>query len=110
MRSESRRGIEIAVAMDAAEAEKLRLREPRDRAEDALLTAGLQSSLEADEVPHLRRAVFLPQLDDGVWLAPRLRVGQPDRLHRPEPQRLNATLRHLLDRQASFEVRHRVEL
>src|SRR5712692_4212920 len=109
MRTQSPWGIEITVAMDAAEAEKLRLREPGNRAKDSLLRAGLQSGLEAHEIPHLRRAVFLTQLHHRIWLASGLRIDEADRLHRPKAQRLDPALRHLLDGQAAFEVRDLVE-
>ena len=38
------------------------------------------------------------------------RIGQADRLHRAEAERLAAAPRHLLDRQAALEVGHLVEL
>ena len=34
-----------------------------------------------------------------------MRIGQAKRLHRPVPQRLEATFRHYLDREAAVEVR-----
>ena len=69
-----------------------------------------EAGLEADQVPHLARLVLTAQLHRRVRLAAGSRVVQADRLHRAEPQRLAAALRHLLDRQAALEVRHLVEL
>ena len=54
--------------------------------------------------------VVLAQLDDGVGFAPGARIRQPDRLHRPEPQRVHAARRHHLDRQAAFEKLRLIEL
>src|SRR5712691_12303350 len=106
MRVERLRRVQVAVAVNAAEPQELRCRESGNEPKDFLLRAGLEPRLEADEVPHLRGAIFLPQLDDGVRLAPGLRVGESNRLHGTESQRLDTALRHLLDRQASLEVRH----
>ena len=50
--------------------------------------------------------VLAPQLHHGVRPLPGARIGQPDRLHRPERQRLLAALGHHLDRQAALEVAH----
>ena len=47
--------------------------------------------------------VVLPQLDDRVRLASGPRIDEPHRLHRPEAQRVDAAMRHHLDRQAAFE-------
>ena len=50
-------------------------------------------------------AIVLAQLDDGVRLLVRpVRIGEPDRLHRPPAQRVAAALRHHLDRQAAVEI------
>ena len=96
--------------MDGAEAKELRVLEPGDHPEDALLLRIAEPRLEADEVPHLARAILHAELHDGVRLAPRARVGEPDGLHRPEAQRLAAAPRHLLGGHAALEVRHLVEL
>ncbi len=96
--------------MDAPEAEVLRLLESRDHAEHPLLLGDPEPGLEAHQVPHLPRPVLAAKLYHRVRLAAGARVGQPDRLHRAEPERLAAAPRHLLHRQAALEVRHRVEL
>ena len=54
--------------------------------------------------------VVLPQLHDGVGLAPGAGVAQADRLHRPEAQRVDAARRHDLDRQTAFEELRLIEL
>ena len=72
------------------------------------LLAVLQLGLEADHVEQRAERVVLAQLDDGVGLlAGPVRVRQPDRLHRPVPQRLAAALGHHLDRQAAVEIGRR---
>ena len=78
--------------------------------EHALLLGNPEPRLEADQVPHLARPVLPPELHHRVRLAAGARIGQADRLHRAEAQRLAAAARHLLDRQAALEVRHLVEL
>src|SRR5919201_3860733 len=95
--------------MNAAEAQELGGLEPGNRSKDFLLRAGLQACLEAHEIPHLRRAVFLPELHDRVGRLAASGIYEPNRLHRPKPQRLDSTLRNLFDRQAAFEVGYRVE-
>ena len=47
--------------------------------------------------------IVLAELDRGVRLPSGPRIPQPDRLHRPEPQRVLAAMRHHLDRKAPFE-------
>src|SRR6266496_3635557 len=98
--------------MDAPIPEKLRVLETRNGPEDPLLRPGFQSRLETDEVPHLRGAIFLPQLHHGVWLTPGASPGinQSNWFHRSEPQGLRSPLRHFFDREAAFEIRHFVPL
>src|SRR5690349_7535988 len=96
--------------MHGAPAEKVRLGEPRDHPEDALLLARPEARLKPDEVPHATAAVFHAELRDRVCLATRSRIAKADRLHRPEPKRLPSAARHLFDRHAPLEVRDRVEL
>ena len=54
--------------------------------------------------------VVLPELHDRVRLAARSRIGQADRFHRAEPQRVHAARRHDLDRQAALEELRIVEV
>ena len=96
--------------MDAAEAQELRLAEAGNHPEHPLLLRDPEPGLEADQVPHLPRAVLAPELHHRVRLAAGARIGQAHRLHRPEPERLPAAARHLLDRQAALEVGHLVEV
>src|SRR5439155_10968983 len=91
--------------MNRAEAEELRLLETGNRAEDALLRAGLQPCLEAHEIPHLPSSIFLPQLNHRICIA-----RQADGFHRTKPKSLDAPLRHLFDGQAALEVGDSVEL
>ena len=68
--------------------------EARDHAEDAHLLGVLQLGLEADHVPQRAERVVLAQLHDGVGRAPPVvRIGEADRLHRPEAQRFAARAR-----------------
>src|SRR5207248_3285551 len=69
-----------------------------------------KSRLEADEIPHLPRAILHAKLGDGIRLAAGARIAKADGFHRPKAQRLAATLGHLLHRHAALEVRHLVEL
>ena len=69
------------------------------------LLAVFELGLEADHVEQRAEPIVLPQLHDRVRLLRRLvRIGQPDRLHRPVAQRLATALRHHLDRQAAVEI------
>ena len=91
--------------MQAAEARELGVLQARDHAEDARLLAVLQLGLEADHVPQRAERVVLAQLHHGVGPpAAVVRIGEADRLHRAEAQRLAAALGHHLDRQAAVEV------
>jgi hypothetical protein len=102
--------VDVGIAVDAAIAKELRLGQPGNRAEDALLLGNPESGLEPDQVPHLAGPILATELDHGVGFPPSARVGQPDRLHRAEAQRFGAPRRHLLHRQASLEVGHRIEV
>ncbi len=91
--------------MQAAEPGKFGVLEPGNGAEDALLCAVFQFGLEADHVVERAKLVVLTQLHDGVGLHGRIvRIGQPDRFHRPVTQRFVAALGHHFDRQAAVEV------
>ena len=101
---EVRRAVDVRVPVEHPVPDEDGVREARERPEDPPLLADLQLRLEADEVEVLPREVVLPELDDGVRLASRLRVAEAERLHRPVPERLDAPLGHRLDRQAPLEV------
>ena len=47
--------------------------------------------------------IVLTQLHRRVGISPRPRIGESHRLHRPEPQRVAAAVRHHLDRKAALE-------
>ena len=67
----------------------------------------LQLGLEADDVVERAERVVLAQLDDGVGAVAGALVGEADRLHRAVAQRVDATRRHHLDRQAALEIGRR---
>src|SRR5258705_1646994 len=98
--------------MDAPIPQKFRVLEARNSREDPLLPPGSEPRLKTNQVPHLRGAIFLPQLDHGVWLTPGASPGinQSNWLHGPKPEGLRSPLRHLLDGQAALEVRDLIEL
>ena len=74
--------------MQPAEPRELRVLEPRDHAEDPHLLAILQLGLEAHHVAQRAERIVLPELHHGIGLHVRaMRVGKPDRLHRPVAQR-----------------------
>ena len=95
--------------MQAAEPRELGALEAGDHAEHPHLLGVLELGLEADHVEQRAEPIVLAQLHDGVRLLVRpVRIGEPDRLHRPEAQRVAAALRHHLDRQAAVEIGRRV--
>ena len=96
--------------MDHPEADELGVLEPGDEPQDARLLAPLHLGLEADEAEVIAGEVVLPQLHARVRLAPGARIGQAHRLHRPEPQRVDAAPGHHLDRQTPLEELRVVEL
>ena len=96
--------------MDHPEAHELGRFEARDHPEHARLFAPLQLRLKPDEAVVIGGEVVLPQLDDGVRPSAGARIGQPGRLHRPEPQRVDAAVRHHLDRQTPLEELRVVEV
>src|SRR6185312_13571574 len=105
---EQLRRIEKCVAMQAAESCELCSFEAGNRAENAYLLAVFQLGLESDHVEQRAEFVVLAKLHDRVRLHVRpMRIGQPERLHRPVPQRLRAALRHHLDWQATVEIGRR---
>ena len=96
--------------MHAAEPGELRLFQPRNHAEDAALLAIFELGLEADNVEQRAERIVLPELDDGIGLDLRImRVGEPERLHRPVAQGLAAALGHDFDRQAAVEIGRALE-
>src|SRR5215207_7578236 len=59
--------------------------------------------LEADEVVGVGHQILLPELHARVRLAPRPRVSQAHRLHRPVAQRIDPAPRQLFYRQTRLE-------
>ena len=96
--------------MDHAEPHELGLLEPGNHAQHARLLSPLQLRLKAHEAVVIAGQIVLAQLHGGVRLPSGSRIGQPDRLHRPEAQRVFAAMRHHFDRQAAFEELLLVEI
>ncbi len=96
--------------MDHPEPHELGVLEPGNQPQHARLLAPLHLRLEADEAEVVAGQVVLPELDARIRLAAGARIGQAHRLHRPEPQRIDAAPRHHLDRQAPLEELRVVEL
>ena len=59
--------------------------------------------LKADKVVERTVGIVLPELHHGIGFAPRVRIAQSDRFHRPIAQRIKAASRHDLDRHAAFK-------
>ena len=76
--------------MNLAEAEELRVLQPRNHAQDAGLLAELQMVLEADQVEAIGAQVLLPELHGGPGTAAGARIDQTHGLHRTEAQRIAA--------------------
>src|SRR5437660_4673109 len=98
------RSIDVGIAVHHPESNELRVLQPGNHAEDPLLLAPLEPALESDQPPERPFLILLPKLDHRIGPSTRTRIDQPDRLHRPESQRLFAAPRHLLDRYAHLEV------
>src|SRR5262249_42138119 len=108
---EQTRAVDESVAVKPAEARELRVLQSRDCTQDACLLAMTQLGLKADHVVERAERIILAQLYDSVRLyVRRVRIGEPDRLHRSEAQGFGAALGHHLDRQAAFEIRRLLEL
>ncbi len=65
MGCERLRRIDVRVAVDAAVAQELRVREARDETQHALLLGDPHPRLKSHQVPHLRGPVFLAELHHG---------------------------------------------
>ncbi len=89
--------------MDHPHAYELRVGQPRDHLEHALLLAPLELGLEPHDGEVAGREVVLPELHDREGPPPGARVHQAHRLHGTEPQRVTATAGDDLDGEAPFE-------
>ena len=96
--------------MDHAEAHELGVLETRDQLQHARLLAPFHLRLEPDQAEVIAGQRVLPELHDRIGFAAGARVGEADRLHRPEPQRVHAAPGHDFDRQAALEELRIVEL
>ena len=90
--------------MQPAEPGETRGLKPWDGAEDLGLRGVLQLRLETDKIVERAERIVLAELHDRMGLLRRVRIGQPDRLHRPEPQGLQPPLRHDLYGQAAIKI------
>ena len=89
--------------MHHAEADELGALEAGNEPQHARLLAPFDLRLKSHEAEVIAREVVLAQLHGRVRLASRARIREADRLHRTEPQRVAAAVRHDFDRQAAFE-------
>src|SRR5262249_2691490 len=100
--------VQEGIAMQPTEPRKLGALEPGNAAEDLLLRAIFELGLKSDHVVERAELVVLTKLHDrmglGRWI---VRISQSDRLHGTMAQRLAASLRHHLDRQAAVEIGRR---
>ena len=111
MRRERPRRVDVGVAVNGAVAQELRVREAGDQ---CATPAAARQSAAASGIPP--GSTSAPARSS--WRSCTTAYGsrpvrgsrRPDRLHRPEPQRLAAAARHLLHRQAALEVRRAIEV
>jgi len=96
--------------MHHAKAHELRLLEPRDHAEHARLIAPLDLRLKSHQREVIAGKVVLTQLRGRIGESSGARIDETDRFHRTEAQRVAATMRHHLERQAAFEELRLVEV
>src|SRR4030095_15264234 len=59
--------------------------------------------LEADKAVCVRHQIFLAQLNHRVRLPASARISQPNRLHRPEAERVDSAPRKAFDWETGFE-------
>ena len=87
---QDRRAVDVRIPVDQAEAHEFRLLQPGNEAQHARLLAPFELRLEPDEAVVIARQVVLAQLNGRVRRPARPRIGEADRLHRPESQRVLA--------------------
>ena len=107
---EDGRCVHVGVPVHHAEPHELRALEPGDQPQHARLIAPFDLRLKAHEAEVIARQIVLTELHHRVRLTPRPRIGEADRLHRTEAQRIAPAVRHHLDGQASFEEPLLVEI
>ena len=100
---QQRRGVDEAVAVNAAQSGEAGVFQAGDHAEDARLLRMAELGLEADNVVQRAERIVPAELHHGMGAAAGARVGQPHGLHRAEAQGLRPARRHHLDRQAALE-------
>ena len=101
---EQHRRVDESVAVQPAQPGKLGVFQPRNGAEQPDLLGVFQLGLETHHVPQRAQLVVLTQLDHCPWPVASARIIEPNRLHRPEPQRILPARCHHLDRHAAIEV------
>ena len=101
---EQRGRVDVGVAVDLAVAQEGGVLEAGDEAQDARLLAEFQVVLEADQVVAVGAEVLLAKLDDGVGPAAGPGVGEADRLHGAEAERVAAAAGGLFDGETALEV------
>src|SRR6266852_4115829 len=97
------RRIDVGVAMNLAELEKLCAFKSRNQTQYARLFAITQMILKADHAVRVSHQVLLTQLYRRVRLATVARIDQTDRLHGSVAQSVNAAAREFFNRQTRFE-------
>src|SRR5207302_442427 len=78
------RAVDVGIAMNLSELEKLCPFESRNRAQNSRLFAVTQMILKSDHAVRVSNQVFLTQLDSSVRLAASTRIDQSDRFHWPK--------------------------
>ncbi len=80
MRMQDPGSMHKGIAVDAAQAQELRLLQTRDKLENPFLFSMGQFGLKADQIEHGFFLVFRPQLDHGKGSLPSAGIGESHRL------------------------------
>ncbi len=100
---EQARRVDERVAVHDPVAGELGVLQAGDHAEDAALLGKRQVRLESHEVVARAVRVLRAQLERSPGAPARMRIGQPDRLERPEARRVATGARNFLDGLACLE-------
>jgi hypothetical protein len=104
------RRVQVGVAVHRAVAREHRVPECRERAEHALLIGDAHLRLESDQVVEHGRAILVAKLHHCVGTGGRCADPRvPTGFIGPMRERVAPAPRHLLDRQAAFEVERLLE-
>ena len=96
--------VDVGVAVDLAVAQEGGVFQAGNEAQDACLFSKLKVVLEADEIVAVGAEILLAELDDGVGPATGLGIGETDRLHGAEAERVAAPAGGLFDGEAALKV------